>query len=183
MADYFSQGVLTEGVYLTPAMVDVIERICDGETYATGNDQTVLDGMVNGQMPLNEYHVTFESGWDDACAHYEWEELLDWKGIDDHDLEDLDDVDEFKRLALLDQAKFMREILKVNPEKASLHYEAAHTCSRMRLDGFGGSSVTVTRKGYMYKSTNYPTIDEDGTISDVPNFTPWDEDNEQAEAA
>jgi hypothetical protein len=43
----------------------------------------------------------------------------------------------------------------------------------MRTDGFGGSSLHVTRKGYLYLTTTDVVIDEDGTCRHAGKFEPW----------
>lgn len=109
----------------------------EGEEDATMLDKLVLmDDVVH----LNAY-VYWESGLSDP----------------EDNLEELDE--EFRspeRVRLASSIEdLLRAILKINRDKTDyLKLEGAHTCSRMRPDGFGGSALVVTETEYAWVSTS-----------------------------
>jgi len=166
MANYYTREVVTKPLMLTDLMVSVLQM--RGAEVEKIDESNVLDSIVAGQM-LYECIITFESGWDDN----EPEELLEW-----HDPETTDeDKAEFDRLLAMEKIDFFREVLKVNSDANSIQLQAAWTCDRMRLDGFGGSSCHISRKGYMYVSTTDVDVDDDGTFHAGAQFYPWEEDD------
>ena len=166
MADYYTRTTLDKVVGLTSDLHDVLEG--RGATlYLEGEAETVLDGIVAERPPIASYAVVCEEGlrgvFDDTV-----EGCLAEMDIDPDSVSD-----EFKRLVMLDEAELLLEILKINPEIDELDLQSAHTCSKMRLDGFGGSAVIVSRTGYLYIHTQAYEIDEDGVIQSRTAFRFW----------
>jgi len=172
MADYYTQEVVTnEQVYLTPEMERVLE-LRGAEVYREG-DETVLDHLANG-CEKHLCGIVFEEGW----REMEPEELIEMF-LDDEEEEELSE--ETKRLLALDKPDLFHEVLKINPEEEYIELQSGWSCSRMRLDGFGGSSLHVTRKGYLYVTTTNVSI-EDGVPVFDGEFVPWEKEAGNAEA-
>lgn len=177
MADYTTQEVITSPVLLTDDLVSILQ-MKGAEVVPTGEKQNVLDGIVHGAM-LSEYYVTFESGWSDYCETFE-----EWAGENLDEDEEAQVSDYVKENFNLGKEDLMREILKVNPEANHIEMQAGWSCSRMRLDGFGGSGLIVNRKGYLYITTSNFIEDEDGVIQHGNDFHFWEpEEVEHVEAA
>jgi hypothetical protein len=172
VADYYSQQVITAPVKLTDLMITVLQlRRAEVDNI---DDATVLDGIVAGQM-LHECTVVFEEGWD----HEDPEDLKDWHNPEIEE----EDEEEFDRLLAMEQQDFFREVLKINPDQQYIELQSGWSCSKMRLDGFGGSSLHVSRKGWMVVTTTDVTMDEDGQFRCGAEFQPWEDEGEQTEAA
>jgi hypothetical protein len=172
VADYYTREVVTEPVNLTKEMQQVL-TLRGAEVSVTGKG-CVLESMVTGNL-TDECVVSFEEGWNDNDP----EELIEW-----HEPEIADaDKPEFVRLLALDKHEFFREVLKVDTEADHITLQSSWSCSKMRLDGFGGSGLIVNREGFLYITTCDYTIDDDGVISPRSIFSPWEELDEQAAAA
>ena len=176
MADYYSQGVIDGDFLLSTALVTVLSAQ-NAKLYSEEDGETVLDGIVNERTPLKSYSIVFGEGWD--CWDGRYENLEEATDFEDTNLDKWSD--ETKRLAMLSMEDLLHEILKVNPEAHSIDYKEAHTCSKMRFDGFGGMGVFVTRKGYLYIHTGRAEVEDDGTIKFGGEFRSWE--MEAAEAA
>lgn len=175
MADYYSRSVITEQAKLTKTMARVLEA--RGATLYEEGKENILDGLASGRVPLTTYAIVFGEGWSNC-----YETADEW--AEDYGDEDEDITDEFRELFEMSEENLMHEILKINPDLDSLESQCGWSCSKMRLDGFGGSSVIVTRKGYLYITTTNFEVEEDGTIKPGNVFHAWDEeDDEQSEAA
>lgn len=169
MADYYTQSVFDKPVLMTEDLASVMQN--RGAEVHRYNEETVLDGIVHGRPPLSLYGVTFDEGWNDLIDAFETLEA--WA---DDTGENLDDYsDEWKRLAVLDEPSTLYEILKLNPEMEEISLQSSFTCSKMRLDGFGGSGLVVNRKGYLYITTTNWEEEPDGTIVLGSKFVPWEE--------
>jgi hypothetical protein len=169
MADYYTQTVVTAPVLLTTDLADVLSKR-GATTYPADDGETVLDGIVNGRPPLRKYSVVFEQGWSDDLGDFDtFEEWADWEGEDPDEFSE-----EFKRLSRLHEHELIHEVLKVNPELEMIELQSGWTCSKMRLDGFGGSSLHVNRKGYLYVNTHHVEVDEDGFIQPTSKMTLWE---------
>jgi hypothetical protein len=57
-----------------------------------------------------------------------------------------------------------------------IEQQSSWSCSKMRLDGFGGSGLIVTRKGYLYLTTTRFEIEEDGTVKFGGEFITWEDE-------
>jgi hypothetical protein len=171
MADYNTTEVVTTSINLTKVMQQVL-KLRGAEIDVIG-EGCVLESMVTGKL-TDECTVGFEEGWNDNDA----DELIEW-----HEPEISDtDKPEFDRLLDLSKHEFFREVLKVD-EGDHIALQAAWTCSKMRLDGFGGSGLIVNRKGFLYITTSDFIINDDGVIASRSVFSPWEELDEQGEAA
>lgn len=183
MADYFSATVLTAPVLLNESLyVALTHRQADIEV--CGEAETVLDGLVHEREPLCHYTVVWPTGWLHACDDAD-EFFVEYCGLDDEDIEQISD--EVRRLVVMEEQDLLHEILKINPDLTYIEMQEAHTCSRMRLDGYSGSSIHVTRKGFMIVNTRDVMVSEEGEISFGGEFIewgqePWKED-EDVEAA
>jgi hypothetical protein len=166
MADYFTQEVVTEPALITTIMEEVLV-LRGAELYPDG-DENALDHLVSG-VQARTHSIGFEEGWRDGGPS----ELIEWH---EPDLDHLSDEDrkEFDRLLAMGKADFFHEVLKINPKKTNIELQAAWTCSKMRLDGFGGSGLFISRKGYLYVTTCRAAVDDDGTIRNLNEFTPWE---------
>lgn len=171
MADYFTQTVISHAHYLTQDMADVLEAR-GAELDPTGEERTILDSLAGKGIPAKEYHITFSEGWND------WpEEFEEW--AEDYAADDPNNYSEgFKELFELDRANFLYQVLLLDPEAVAVEVQESQSCSKMRTDGFGGSSLTVTRKGYLFLYTGNIEIDDDGTIRSGAKFVPWDDQKE-----
>jgi len=166
MADYYSQTTLTEEVLLTQDLATVLSA--RGATlHPAGDEETALDALVTGQMPRRLYAVVWEEGWRNSCG----ETLEDF--IEEIELEEKDATDGVKALLLLEEEDILHEVLKINPDLDLLEMNEAYTCSKMRLDGFGGRSLIVNRKGYLYIGTSGYHVDEDDVICPDNAFKFW----------
>lgn len=173
MADYYTKTTLREVVLLSDDLNDALSAR-GATTYPEGEGETILDGIVAERPPLSKFSVVFEDGLTSVYSDNP-EEMMEQCGLDP---EDTDANDEFKRFLVMEEEYLLREILKINPDTNSLELSSSHSCSKMRLDGFGGSSLHVTRKGWLAVSTGYVDIDDDGTINYRGEFHPWkDEDS------
>ena len=170
MANYNTRTVITDEVLLTEDQAAALVYR-GAECYNTRRqEETVLDGIIHGRMPCNEYAVSFEEGWDNQVEDYE--DLNQWINDFGHDPEDFND--EIRRLVVMEEVNLLHEILKVNPKKDKIEQQSAWTCSKMRLDGFGGSGLIITRKGYLYLTTSHFDIDEDGVVNPSGGFKLWE---------
>ncbi len=170
MADYYTRTTLREVVGLTPDLRDALNA--RGATlHNEGEEETILDGIVHDRPPLTSYAVVFDDGMTDVYST-DPEEMMDEFNLDPKETND-----EVRRLLVMESEDLLYEILKLNPDINSLELSSSHNCSKMRLDGFGGSSLHVTRKGWLQVSTGYVTIDDDGGISYAGEFYPWDDED------
>lgn len=176
MADYYTQTVITDTFLLTEEMRDALDAR-GAEVYAEGPGETILDGLVNERPPLREHSIAFQEGWSDLVESYG--SVDEWIEDEGHDPEDWND--EAKRLLWLDKEDFLLEILKVNPDKDQIEMQSAWSCNKMRLDGFGGSGLIVTRKGYLYLTSTHYQVDEDGTIKHAGGFQAWADEQDAAD--
>ena len=168
MANYYTRTTLDKIVGLTSDLHDVLERR-GGTLYLEGEEETVLDGIVAERPPMTSYAVVFEEGLTGV-----FDETVEGC-LEELDIDPDSVTDEFKRLFMLDEAELLLEMLKLNPEIQELDLQSAHTCSKMRLDAFGGSGVIVNRTGYLYINTSDYEIDEDGIIQSRSAFRFWDD--------
>ena len=168
MANYYSQGVITVPVFLNEDLyVTLTHRGADLED--AGQKETALDGIVHERPPLGLFTVAFPVGW--RCTPDDADEFfVETCDLDDDEIEALSA--EVRRLVVLPEPHLMLEILKVNPELEFLAYREANTCSRMRLDGFGGGSVTVTRKGWLETGSHSVKV-TDGVVEVTSKFQEW----------
>lgn len=172
MANYYTRTVITEPVLLTSDLSDLLTAR-GAELYPEGQHETVLDGIVHERPPLTSYSVVFEDGWNN-----QYEDFEEWEY--DHGEDGDTHSDEFKRLFELGEHEILREIIKVNPDKAEIVMQSSWSCSKMRLDGFGGSGLIVNRKGYLYLTTSHYVVEADGTIKPGAEFVTWDEHDKAA---
>ena len=172
MADYYTREVVTTTINLTELMRSVLGL--RGADIDVVDEANVLDSIVSGAL-LSECAVSFESGWNDNDP----EELIEWHEPEVSD----EDKPEFDRLLALEKHEFFREVLKVDLEADHIDLQSSWSCSKMRLDGFGGSGLIVNRKGFLYITTCDFTISDDGEIAPRSVFSPWEELDEQAAAA
>ena len=169
MADYYTRTVITAPVLLSPDLVAVLNA--RGAALDCISEETVLDGIVAERMPLGEYYVTFADGWTEPCDDVD-EFLIEYAGWDEADAEAASP--EIRELMVADDADILHEILKLNPEMDHIEQQSSWSCSKMRLDGFGGSGLIVTRKGYLYLTTSHFEIDEDGVAAYAGGFKLWE---------
>jgi hypothetical protein len=172
VANYYTRTVLTETVLLTEDLASILVARGAQLYEEDGKGENVLDGIVNERPPLKRYSVVFEDGWTDPCDDVD-EFLIDYAGWDDEDAENASP--EFRKLVIEDEHVILREILKVNDDKQEIDMQSGWGCSKMRLDGFGGSGLIVNRKGYLYLTSSHYEIDADGTIKHAGGFVSWDE--------
>lgn len=175
MANYYTRSVITDTFLLTPEMSTAL-TFRGAAVDPEGPGETVLDGMVNERPPLRSYSITFEDGWNDLVESYE--SVDEW--IKDEGERPEDWNDEAKRLLWLDKEDLLHEVLKVNPDKDVIEMQSAWSCSKMRLDGFGGSGLIVTRKGYLYLTSTHYEVDEGGTIKPCGEFRAWADEQEDS---
>lgn len=182
MADYFTKTVLTHCFKLDDDLVAALE-VTGADVFPEGGPpETVLDGIVHERPPLTTYSVVWEEGIQEPDSYGSVDEyLVDIRGWDAEDIDGLSD--RARHLMELDEPGLLLEILKLNPDAVAVELQEAHTCSRTRLDGYSGRSLTVTRKGYLYVFTKNIEIDDDGTVKLRNEFTPWDEEAEHVQAA
>jgi len=174
MADYYTRTVLTGPVPLTDAMLTVVSA--RGADTTLEIEEGILDAITQERLPLKTYHVSFEDGWRSQYSDNPDEEIEEL-GIDDEDV-----TEEIKRLVMLDEADFFHESLLLDPSIESIEIQSSWGCSKMRLDGFGGSGLILTKKGYLCIITTDFTISDDGVIALRSVFSPWEELDEQAES-
>lgn len=171
MANYYSRTVITECVLLTDELVSILEAR-GADVCVEGVKETVLDGLANDRVPLSSYSVVWSEGWTDPCDDAD-EFLVDYAFWDEERIDNASP--EFRKLVISSEAVILREIAKVNPQKTYIEMQSSWSCSKMRLDGFGGSGLIVSLKGYLYITSNDYCIDEDGVIAPRSVFSPWDE--------
>jgi len=169
MADYYSPTAITHPVFLTEDLAGVLSAR-GGRVDPTGDKQTVLDGIVNESEPLAEYCVSFEEGTRDHDSFDEW--------LGDEGDEEEEYSDTFKELLIADMADVLHAVLKANPGVEEIEMQSSFTCSRMRLDGWGGSGLVVNKHGYLYLTTTSWEVEADGTIKPYGGFRRWDEQKE-----
>lgn len=177
MANYYSHTVITDCYKLDEDLIAALEARGASCHPEGGEDETVLDGIVNERPPLKSYSIVWEEGWTEPCDDVD-EFLVEYVGWDDEDVEKASP--RFRELVLLSEPDMLHEILKLNPDADAVQMQEAWGCSKMRLDGFGGRSLTVTQKGYLYLCTGSVEINEDGTIVPGSKFTPWKDTDEAA---
>lgn len=179
MADYYTNTVITSSFRMTEDLVRILE-MRGATVHPDGEPETILDGIVKDRVPLRAYHVTFEQGFDSTLGGY-YESIEEWA---DEEGEDLDSISDYvKEHALDDEPDILHEILKLNPDEPYIEMQSGWGCSKMRIDGFGGSSLHVSRKGYMYVTTTEVTVEDDGTIKFGGEFQLWDKEEVEREAA
>ena len=174
MADYYTRTVITGAIPLTDEMLAVVEA--RSATVYPQDEEGILDALANVRQPLKTYHVVFEDGWLSQFSNDVDEEIGEL-GIED------DVSDEFKRLIMLDEADFLHESLKLSETLDHIEMQSGFGCSEMRLDGFGGSGLIVTRKGYLYITTSNWELNGDGTAEHRGKFHPWEDADDRTEAA
>lgn len=166
MADYYSQTTLTQEVLLTQDLATVLTA--RGATLYPGSDgETVLDALVTGEMPRRLYAVVWPEGWRNSCG----DTLEDF--MEEIELEEDDATETVKAHLIAEEEDILHEVLKINPDIEMLEMNEAWTCSKMRLDGFGGRSLVVNRKGYLHIGTHRYHVDEDGVICPDNAFKFW----------
>lgn len=169
MANYYSQTTLTQAVLLTENLATVLQA--RGATlYDAGEGETVLDSLVTGEQPRKPYAVVWEEGWrnpDGESVEGFMEEI---------ELDPDDASKNVKDLLILEEEDILHEILKINPDIELLEMNEAWTCSKMRLDGFGGRSLMVNREGYLHIGTARYHVDEDGVIVPDNAFKFWNDE-------
>jgi len=177
VADYYSQTTLTQQVLLTQDLATVLTA--RGATlHQDGPGETVLDSLVTGELPRTLYGVVWEEGWRNPCG----ETLEDF--MEEIELDPEDATEKVKELLLLEEEDILHEVLKINPDIDLLEMNEAWTCSKMRLDGFGGRSLMVNRTGYLHIGTHRYHVDEDGVIEPDNAFKFWkDEEAESSPSA
>lgn len=169
MADYYSKGTIRPFVQLTDLLYKALET--QGASFEViDSSETVLDGIIKERMPMTQYYVYFEESWSDGQGS---EEYLEWTDTEDMEPEDLV---EFTRLLDLQQEDLLLEILKLNPEVEEVEHQCAHSCSKMRPDGFSGTGLIVNRKGWLYINTGSWEVDEDGIIQSTAAFKFWEQE-------
>jgi len=169
MADYYSKGTIRPFVNLNAMLYKALET--QGASFeVTDDSETVLDGIIKERPPMTEYYIYFEESWSDGQGS---EEYLEWAETDDLSPEDLT---EFTRLLDLQMEDLLHEILKLNPEVEEIEHQCAHSCSKMRPDGFSGTGLIVNRKGWLYINTGSWEVDADGSIRSTAAFHPWDDE-------
>jgi hypothetical protein len=173
MAIYYTKTTLTEPVLLTEDLRTILEAR-GGELYLEKEEETVLDGIVAERMPLGAYSVVFEDGMTGVWYTSDEEAVRDLRA--DHESVS----DDLVRFAMMEEEDLLHEILKINPDIDHLTLQSAHSCSRMRLDGFGGTGVIVNRKGYLIINSASFRIDDDGVISPAATFRPWSDEKTAA---
>jgi len=173
MADYYSQTTLREVVLLTDELVSAL-KARGADLGPEGEQESVLDGIVNERPPLSRFTVVWSEGWTHACEDVD-EFLVEYVGWDEADVEKASP--EFRRLVVLPEEDLLHEILKLNPDIELLEMNEAWTCSKMRLDGFGGRSLVVNRKGYLHIGTGRYHVDEDDVICPDNAFKFWADEN------
>jgi len=176
MANYYTRTVITQPFLLTGDLVSVL-KARGASLYPEGEGETVLDGIVNERPPLTSYSIVFDDGWTEPCEDVD-EFLVDYCGWDDEDCEKASP--EFRALVVKSEHEILREIIKVNPQKEEIVEQSSWGCSKMRLDGFGGTGLIVNRKGFLYITTHDFTVDADGTIKPGSEFVSWKEFDEAA---
>ena len=178
MADYYTRTVITDSVLLTTDLVAVLNA--RGASLDCEEEETVLDGIVHERMPLGLYTVAFERGWNATCEDVD-EFLIEYANWDEADV--LAASDELRKMAVASELDILREILKLNPEAESIDMQSSWSCSKMRLDGFGGSGLILTKLGFLYITSSDYAIAEDGSICQGSAFTTWEEHDEKNLAA
>lgn len=171
MADYYSKTVITTPVLLTENLVAALSAMGGDLWSDDASEETVLDGIVHGRPPLKRYYVTFPDGWSELVNQFD--SIVDACADKDIALDECDE--ELRRLLWLDEPELLREVLLVNPDLTVIELQTGLDCSRMRLDGFGGRGLHVTRKGYLYIDTGSVEVAEDGTVRHLPQFVNWGE--------
>jgi hypothetical protein len=171
MADYYSRTVICETLLLTDDQQRALELV-GASMDPMGGDETILDGIVNERPPLKEYYVYFPNGWTNACEDVD-EFLIEYAGLDDEEAAEVSA--EARRLVVLQEPDLLREVLKVNPDLDVIQMQESWSCSKMRPDGFGGRSLWLNRKGYLYVCTSQVEIDEDGIIENPSSFHLWED--------
>jgi hypothetical protein len=171
MADYYSPAVFTDTVGLTNLLQRVLE-IQGGTLYKDGYEETILDGIVNERTPISRYHVTFSEGWNCSTDLEDYLEDINEDGELEEELSP-EEFTEIKRLLELPREELLLEILKVDPDTETIEVQCGFSCSKMRIDGYGGYGLVVNRKGYLSNTTTDFAIDDDGTIKPGAIFTKW----------
>lgn len=164
MADYYSQTTLAQLVLLNKTLEDVL-KARGADLHEEDDGETILDALVTGQPPRKLYGIVWPEGWRNPCGSTV--EAF----MEEIDLEEA--TDEVKALMLLEDEDILHEILKINPDCDLLEMNEAWTCSKMRLDGFGGRSLMVNRTGYLHIGTSRYHEDEDGVIVPDNAFKFW----------
>jgi len=184
VANYYTRSVITDTFLLSNTLVGVL-KARSATVVEAEKRETILDGLVNERIPLTSYYITCNEGWSDLIDSYS--SIEEWAEYEGEDLDELSD--DFKELIMLDEPYLLREILKLNPGKNYIERQSGWSCDKMRLDGFGGSSLTVTKKGYLYVTTTDTLVTEDGEVRFGGEFYEWDQEpwkddeDEQSEAA
>jgi hypothetical protein len=177
MANYYTRTVITETFLLTEELVSVLSAR-GAAVYSEGEKETVLDAIVAERPPLSRFSIVFEDGWVEPCDDVD-EFLIEYAGWSSDKVEE-HYSESFRELVVAGEAAILLEILKLNPDREHIEMQASWSCSKMRLDGFGGSGVIVNRKGYLYLTTTQYEIDEDGVIEPSGKFVFWDDEESAA---
>lgn len=173
MANYYRRTVITEPMNIDEDLEVALES--RGATlHLEGVRETVLDGIARERPPLTRFAIVFEDGWQDT-----WGEDVDEFVRDHADLDPSNVSDRAKAIIMMAEENILHEILKLNPDQDLIQMQESWSCSKMRLDGFGGRSTWVTREGYLDVCTSNVEVDVDGTIQLASQFTTWESQKPQ----
>lgn len=177
MADYYTQAVIPDSFFLTPATIYAL-KIMGATVDKDGTTENVLEAMARSREPLWRYEIYFEEN----CALGSGINLgdeLNYRGNADTiesliELHGSQFVEQVQHLLNLNEPEFLHEVLKLNPDKELIEIQIVYTCSKMRDDGFSGCSYVVNRRGWMCISTTSFHINENGEIESDSEFHYWD---------
>lgn len=171
MADYFSPTVFTAAIGLTNILRHALE--IQGASFEEAEEpETALDGLANGRLPLSFHYVSFSEGWNDG---QDADEMLEY--IDDIDAVEKElgpeGFNTLKEMLNGDQTDMVYHILEANPDMEMVDVQCGFSCSRMRLDGYGGYGLIANRKGYLFNCSTGYMVEADGTIKPTGEFIEW----------